>query len=83
MPEGREVARLSNNAISDRLTAARELLGEEPGATIEGNTALETARRALALLNMGLVAADEARVDREEIAKHGGTGRSRNRKRPA
>lgn len=72
------VARLPNNAVSDRLQAAWRVLGIEAGDTPEGNSALEAARRALCLLNMGLIAADEARIEREERAKHGGAGRGRN-----
>jgi hypothetical protein len=48
---------LSDNASDDRLKAARAILGDEPGATIEADTALTAARKALELLSLGLIAA--------------------------
>jgi hypothetical protein len=39
----------------DRLFAAREALGDEPAETVEGNTALEAARKALALFNAAMI----------------------------
>lgn len=46
---------LSDNEIDDRLYTALEKLGDEPGDTIRGNTAIETARQALACLRLGLL----------------------------
>jgi hypothetical protein len=40
---------LSDNEIDNRLKAARTLLGEEHAATVAGETALATARKALEL----------------------------------
>ena len=48
---------LSDNQVDDRLKAALDALGEAPGATIRGNTALAAARKMLVLLSMGLIAA--------------------------
>jgi hypothetical protein len=48
---------LSDNQADDRLKAALAALGEAPGATIRANTALIAARKALALLSMGLITA--------------------------
>lgn len=48
---------LSDNEADDRLKAALDVLGDEPGATIEANTALEAARRALNMLSLGLISA--------------------------
>jgi hypothetical protein len=48
---------LSDNQVDDRLKAALDALGEAPGATIRGNTALAAARKTLVLLSMGLIAA--------------------------
>lgn len=50
-------APLSDNEIDDRLKAARDVLGEAPGQTVEGHTALSAARKALHLLSLGLIAA--------------------------
>lgn len=57
---------LSDNEAHDRLVAAREALGDAPGATMRANTALEAARRALVILQLGLVAASEANSDQVE-----------------
>jgi hypothetical protein len=52
---------LSDNQADDRLKAALEVLGEAPGITVAGDTALKAARKALALLSLGLVAASAKR----------------------
>ncbi len=52
---------LSDTQAADRLQSAHIMLGEAPGATILGNTALEAARKALSLLTLGLIAAVERR----------------------
>jgi hypothetical protein len=49
---------LSDNEAHDRLTAAREALGNEPGQTAAGDTALEAARKALRLLAIALLASE-------------------------
>lgn len=48
---------LSDNEAGDRLHAAEQALGTAPGATVSANTALTAARKALALLKLGLIAA--------------------------
>lgn len=50
---------LSDNEVHDRLVAAYNALGERPGATTRGDTALKAARKALRLLQLGLVVAME------------------------
>ncbi len=54
---------LSDNQIGDRLHAAREILGDEAGKTVRGNTALDAARKALSLLQVGLLYAAEKNSD--------------------
>ena len=48
---------LSDNEADDRLKAALNALGEAPGVTVAGDTALAAARKALSLLSLGLIAA--------------------------
>lgn len=48
---------LSDNEADDRLKDALGALGEAPGATIRADTALTAARKMLALLSLGLIAA--------------------------
>lgn len=48
---------LSDNQADDRLKAAITALGDAPGATVRADTALDAARKMLALLSMGLIAA--------------------------
>jgi hypothetical protein len=43
--------KLSDIEVHDRLYAAQVALGDKPGETVEGNTAIEAARKALALFN--------------------------------
>jgi len=47
--------KLSDIDVHDRLHAAREALGDEPAETVEGNTAIEAARKALALFNAAMI----------------------------
>jgi hypothetical protein len=47
--------KLSDIDVHERLYAAREALGDEPAETIQGNTALEAARKALALFNVAMM----------------------------
>lgn len=54
---------LSDNQAGDRLSAALEALGEEPGATLRADTALIAARKALAMLALGLLYASEKGMD--------------------
>lgn len=41
--------------MHERLYAARNALGEEEAETVEGNTAIEAARKALALFNAAMM----------------------------
>ena len=58
---------LTDNQAHDALYAAREALGEAPGATVHGNTALEAARKALTMLAFGVLVA--ASVQKKRPAK--------------
>lgn len=49
---------LSDNETHDRLQAALAALGTAPGATTSGDTVLKSARKALLLLSLGLIAAN-------------------------
>lgn len=60
---------ISDNQVDDRLRAARAALGEAPGSTVAGDTAITAARKALALLSLGLIAAGISRSDREDRTK--------------
>ena len=51
--------KLSDNQVWDRLHAAREALGQAEGSTVAGDTAMTTARRALLLLQMGVLKSSE------------------------
>ena len=55
---------LSDTEVHDRLYAAAEALGDAPGATTRGNTAITTARRALVMLQLSLVKAMEESTDK-------------------
>jgi hypothetical protein len=46
--------KLSDVEVHERLHAARHALGDEEAATVEGNTALEAARKALSLFNAAM-----------------------------
>ena len=52
--------KLSDNQVHDLLVAAREALGNDDGLTVHGQTALKAARKALVLLQIGVVSAGEA-----------------------
>ena len=54
---------LTDNDVHARLCGARDLLGQELGKTVRGQTALSTARRALVLLQIALVSAMETGDD--------------------
>jgi hypothetical protein len=62
-PTGRELMKLSDNQIGDRLHAALEAVGTDEGETIRGNTALVAARQTLGLLKLGLLIAAERDSD--------------------
>lgn len=51
---------LNDTEAYDRLHAALMELGTAPGATVAADTALTAARRALVLLQMGIVKSGEA-----------------------
>lgn len=48
---------LSDTDVDDLLKSARDVLGNEPGETVAGHTAISAARQALHLLSLGLIAA--------------------------
>jgi hypothetical protein len=54
--------KLSDIAVWNRLQVASEALGEAKGQTVAGNTALEAARRALLLLQMGVLQSSETKA---------------------
>jgi hypothetical protein len=64
---------LSDNEADDRLKAALNALGEAPGVTVAGDTALAAARRALSLLSLGLIAAGV----KSELADNNPSGQAR------
>ena len=49
--------KLSDNEAYDRLVKAREALGDDEGETAHANTAIETARRSLVMLQIALMTA--------------------------
>ncbi len=51
---------LNDEQVWNRLHAASEALGQAKGATVAGDTALTAARRALVLLQMGVLKSGEA-----------------------
>ncbi|TWG90320.1 hypothetical protein L598_000700000770 [Mesorhizobium sp. J18] len=55
---------LSDNEIHERLTAARQLIGDDTAETVRGDTALEAARRVLSGLSLALLLAGEQESDR-------------------
>ncbi len=52
--------KLNDTEVWDALHAALEALGENDGATMAGGTAMRSARRALILLQMGVLKSAEA-----------------------
>ena len=46
---------LTDTEVHDRLVVAAQALGDAPGSTTHGDTAIQAARRALAMLQVGLV----------------------------
>ncbi|WP_156041730.1 hypothetical protein [Bradyrhizobium sp. URHD0069] len=48
---------MSDNEADDRLKAARAVLGEASGKTVQADTALSAARNALTLISLGLIKA--------------------------
>lgn len=57
---------LSDIEIDDLLTEARDLLGDRPGETMRGSTAISAARTALIAFRFGLLEAAER--DEDETA---------------
>lgn len=51
--------KLTDFEVHDRLIAATDALGDDEGETVRGNTALEAARKALRLMQLGLLTAME------------------------
>lgn len=58
---------LSDNAADDRLKAALAALGSAPGASVHADTALAAARKALALLSLGLIGAQQKKQDESDL----------------
>lgn len=54
---------LSDNQVHDRLNAASEALGDAQGATVRGQTALETARKVLWNLQLAVLLGGERSTD--------------------
>ncbi|MGN6459733.1 MAG: hypothetical protein ACTHLY_00880 [Pseudolabrys sp.] len=50
---------MSDNEADDRLKAALAALGTAPGATPSADAVLKSARKALTMLSLGLIAANE------------------------
>ncbi|MDX1006752.1 hypothetical protein GOE08_07615 [Sinorhizobium medicae] len=61
--------KLSDDQVYERLHAAYLALGREEGETVRGDTALKAARRALTLLQMGHVAAQDSAGDKNHAIK--------------
>lgn len=55
--------RLTDTEAYDLLFNAREALGDQEAETVRANTALTTARRALAMLQFALLQASEENTD--------------------
>ena len=62
-------APLTDEQAYDRIYAASQALGSAPGGTTRADTALKAARRALTILQFGLVAAMENDSDHVEGVK--------------
>lgn len=54
---------LSDNQVHDRLNAASEALGEAPGITVRGQTALDMARKVLSGLQLAVLLGGERATD--------------------
>lgn len=63
MPPNR---RLSDDDVYDLLFNARQALGDQEAETVRADTALTTARRALAMLQFALLQASEQNADHVE-----------------
>lgn len=60
---------LSDDEVYDRIHAALLALGRESAATVRGETSLKAARKALTLLQLGLLAAIEQNSDDIQAVK--------------
>lgn len=58
--------KLTDTEAYDLLFKAREALGDQEAETVRANTALTTARRALAMLQFALLQASEQNTDHVE-----------------
>lgn len=61
--------KLSDDQTYERLHSALLALGKEEGKTVRGDTSLKAARRALALLQMGLLKAMDENGDKNIAIK--------------
>lgn len=57
------VRNLTDDEVHDRLVAAVDALGRSPAANLRGQTALDTARRVLTILQFALLKAAEDGAD--------------------
>ena len=48
---------MSDNEADDRIKAARAVLGDEEGETVQADTALNASRAALEIISLGLIKA--------------------------
>lgn len=55
---------LTDIEVHERLTAARELMGDAAGETVRGQTALKAARQVLSGLGLALLLAGEQQSDK-------------------
>ncbi len=60
---------LSDDEVYERIHAALLALGRESAATVRGETSLKAARKALTLLQLGLLAAMEQNSDDNQAVK--------------
>lgn len=60
---------LSDDEAYERIHAALLALGRESGATVRGDTSLKAARKALTLLQLGLLSAIESGSDANAAVK--------------
>ncbi|MDR6632343.1 hypothetical protein J2X72_001127 [Phyllobacterium sp. 1468] len=61
--------KLNDEQAYDRLHSALLAIGKEEGQTVRGDTSLKAARRALALLQMGLLKAMDDNSDKNVAIK--------------
>jgi hypothetical protein len=60
---------LSDDEVYERIHAALLALGRDSAATVRGDTSLKAARKALTMLQLGLLAAIEKNIDTNAAIK--------------